>query len=624
MTTNEGKDETKEPISPVTGPPPGFPIGNGMAVELDRCPRCGSTEIRKSNYAEIMVCANCGHSRPGLSGREVLGHQEPPKRPTIVTLCGSIRFPEAWAEATKRETLAGRIVLSVGFWDHPGLHRPEGAELKARLDELHKRKIDLSDEVLVLNVGKYVGEPTKSEVFYAARLGKKIRWLELPDGSDGVPCSECGRALPCYDHGRGCPDKYHVQYDRHLDGPCPTCVREGRMSSVPCRKIGGGDCTFGWEESGDCPRHEFLARMNGLVASEGAGPVSDEACRHAEPFEGGERHTFETGTEYPTAAKCRLCGKDIAEILGDYERKVEQINRELATAQIQRDKFRGNANKYWNEAAGLEQELAKFRREMDAQIEGFKQGYRASFPQAQAEGTYQANEELKKELRRVSAGWTEVNQRLGALQTRAEGLEEQVASETARANAYANEAAELKKKLDAAHAEITRLTNVVADLIQEAGNAKAEGARYAREKAEVELAKTKAELAFITENRVSLINLRAAEYARMVAMAKDLAAAKDAMGNYARELNETRVERNEEKARVEAAEAELRRFYHADGSFDEMPTIEAALERRKAAAKEIAELRRRLNAHHPHAGPTWVYCLTCETGATYNLAGKAP
>jgi cell division protein FtsB len=51
-------------------------------------------------------------------------------------------------------------------------------EQKIALDELHKRKIDLADEVLVLNVGGYIGESTRSEIEYARKLGKPVRYLE--------------------------------------------------------------------------------------------------------------------------------------------------------------------------------------------------------------------------------------------------------------------------------------------------------------------------------------------------------------------------------------------------------------------------------------------------------------
>lgn len=104
-------------------------------------------------------------------------------RPVIVCLCGSTRFKDAFDEAIYTETMAGRIVLSVGFYMHATGNRhgqDVGAtpEQKIALDELHKRKIDLCDEVYVLNVGGYIGESTRSEIEYAQSNNKPVRYLE--------------------------------------------------------------------------------------------------------------------------------------------------------------------------------------------------------------------------------------------------------------------------------------------------------------------------------------------------------------------------------------------------------------------------------------------------------------
>lgn len=108
-------------------------------------------------------------------------HYRQQERRVIVCLCGSTRFYEAFQRANYEETMAGRIVLSVGFYPHSPTHG-EGvghdSEEKKRLDELHCDKIDLADEVLVLNVGGYVGDSTRCEVLHAERGGKTIRWLE--------------------------------------------------------------------------------------------------------------------------------------------------------------------------------------------------------------------------------------------------------------------------------------------------------------------------------------------------------------------------------------------------------------------------------------------------------------
>jgi cell division protein FtsB len=104
-------------------------------------------------------------------------------RPTIVCLCGSTRFWRQFQVSGLAETLAGRIVLSIGAAsgtddEHFGnLPAPEYDRLKAMLDELHMRKIDLADEVLILNVGDYVGDSTRRELYYARANGKRVRWL---------------------------------------------------------------------------------------------------------------------------------------------------------------------------------------------------------------------------------------------------------------------------------------------------------------------------------------------------------------------------------------------------------------------------------------------------------------
>lgn len=113
--------------------------------------------------------------------------------PKIVCLCGSTRFYEYFQRANYEETMAGRIVLSVGFYPHAqqqahGEHLGCTPEQKIGLDALHFRKIELADEILVLNVGGYVGESTRNEINYARALGKPIRWLE----SAAAPLREAG------------------------------------------------------------------------------------------------------------------------------------------------------------------------------------------------------------------------------------------------------------------------------------------------------------------------------------------------------------------------------------------------------------------------------------------------
>lgn len=96
-------------------------------------------------------------------------------QPKIVCLCGSTKFKDTFEKVNALETIKGNIVLSVGFF----IHQENTSEAtKAALDQLHFRKIDLADEIFVLNVDGYIGESTANEITYAFIQGKPVRFLE--------------------------------------------------------------------------------------------------------------------------------------------------------------------------------------------------------------------------------------------------------------------------------------------------------------------------------------------------------------------------------------------------------------------------------------------------------------
>jgi hypothetical protein len=100
--------------------------------------------------------------------------------PRIVVICGSTRFMTEMNEADVRETMAGKIVVKPGIdMKSPQALRSGPAEaeaeaLKARLGDLHRAKIRLADEVLI--VGDYIGDSTRAEIAYARSLGKPLRF----------------------------------------------------------------------------------------------------------------------------------------------------------------------------------------------------------------------------------------------------------------------------------------------------------------------------------------------------------------------------------------------------------------------------------------------------------------
>ena len=105
------------------------------------------------------------------------------KKYKVITLCGSTKFEDEFMNAQRDLTLQGNIVISVGVFGHSrdknvweGMENP--TQTKLMLDDIHKRKIDMSDEIFVINVGGYIGDSTRSEIEYAKEHGKVVKYLE--------------------------------------------------------------------------------------------------------------------------------------------------------------------------------------------------------------------------------------------------------------------------------------------------------------------------------------------------------------------------------------------------------------------------------------------------------------
>ena len=97
----------------------------------------------------------------------------------VVTLCGSTKFKDDFIKAQESLTLLGCIVISVGLFGHHD--NKYGAEItpsvKYMLDDMHKRKIDMADSILVINRDDYIGESTASEIKYAEETGKRVAYM---------------------------------------------------------------------------------------------------------------------------------------------------------------------------------------------------------------------------------------------------------------------------------------------------------------------------------------------------------------------------------------------------------------------------------------------------------------
>lgn len=96
----------------------------------------------------------------------------------IITLCGSSNFRSEYHEINKLLTLGGNIVISVGVFrgDVPNIE-----DFRDMLEIIHKKKIDLSDAVFVINKDGHIGDHTREEITYAQKQGKEIMFLNEPE-----------------------------------------------------------------------------------------------------------------------------------------------------------------------------------------------------------------------------------------------------------------------------------------------------------------------------------------------------------------------------------------------------------------------------------------------------------
>lgn len=105
------------------------------------------------------------------------------QHPKIICLCGSSRFVAemavlAWTLERDEEVIVLGLHFLPSWYTRQESHQAEHEGCVSRMNELHLRKIDISDEVLIVNIGGYIGEDTRREIEYAKFMGKPVRFLE--------------------------------------------------------------------------------------------------------------------------------------------------------------------------------------------------------------------------------------------------------------------------------------------------------------------------------------------------------------------------------------------------------------------------------------------------------------
>ena len=96
------------------------------------------------------------------------------KQYPVITLCGSTKCKDTFIKIQKELTLKGYIVIAPSLFGHledkeifENLDKSACIKTKNMLAEMCKSKIDMSDEIFVINVDGYIGESTKLEIEYA-------------------------------------------------------------------------------------------------------------------------------------------------------------------------------------------------------------------------------------------------------------------------------------------------------------------------------------------------------------------------------------------------------------------------------------------------------------------------
>ncbi len=90
----------------------------------------------------------------------------------VITLCGSTKFKNEYHKINRKLTLEGNVVISVGVFGYE-----EEDEIRELLQKIHRKKIDMADEIFVINVDGFISVHTQQEIDYAKKIGKPIKYL---------------------------------------------------------------------------------------------------------------------------------------------------------------------------------------------------------------------------------------------------------------------------------------------------------------------------------------------------------------------------------------------------------------------------------------------------------------
>ena len=94
----------------------------------------------------------------------------------VITICGSMRYSKEMMK------IAWDLEVKKGYSVIQCVYNIENEDCKeidfSTLDKLHKKKIDISDAIYVVNIDGYIGNSARNEIDYAIKNGKEVIYNE--------------------------------------------------------------------------------------------------------------------------------------------------------------------------------------------------------------------------------------------------------------------------------------------------------------------------------------------------------------------------------------------------------------------------------------------------------------
>ncbi len=94
----------------------------------------------------------------------------------VITICGSMKYSKEMIKISKELELKKGYAVIQCVYNVDG-QKYEEVDVDI-LSKIHRKKIDISDAIYVVNIDGYIGNSTKSEIEYAKSKNKEIIYHE--------------------------------------------------------------------------------------------------------------------------------------------------------------------------------------------------------------------------------------------------------------------------------------------------------------------------------------------------------------------------------------------------------------------------------------------------------------